>query len=135
KKIFNLEPESQLDGSQFDHLFDNDEVFQVGQLQGQALFVPGHTPADMAYRFGDAIFVGDTMFMPDVGTARADFPGGDAHTLLSFDPKAVDLSGHNPALYVPRLSAAHSRTALGHDGTCSARQQYSCPRWHYRRCI
>ncbi|MFC3109719.1 MBL fold metallo-hydrolase [Undibacterium arcticum] len=81
KKIFNLEPEFHLDGSQFDHLFEHDEIFQVGPLQAQALFVPGHTPADMAYRFGDTIFVGDTLFMPDVGTARCDFPGGDAHAL------------------------------------------------------
>ena len=81
KKLFNLEPGFALDGSQFDHLFADNENFQVGSLTGQALFVPGHTPADMAYQFGDAIFVGDTLFMPDAGTARCDFPGGDAHTM------------------------------------------------------
>lgn len=62
----------------FDHLFAPDEVFMVGALQACAMHVPGHTPADLAYRIGDAVFVGDTLFMPDVGTARCDFPGGDA---------------------------------------------------------
>ncbi|TSP12299.1 MBL fold metallo-hydrolase [Cupriavidus campinensis] len=81
KKLFNLEPEFQLDGSQFDHLFDENEEFVIGGLKGKALHVPGHTPADMAYQIGDAVFVGDTLFMPDVGTARCDFPGGNAHAL------------------------------------------------------
>lgn len=83
KKIFNLEPEFQLDGSQFDHLFTDGETFHIGNLKAQALYVPGHTPADMAYHIGDAIFVGDTLFMPDVGTARCDFPGGDARKLYA----------------------------------------------------
>jgi glyoxylase-like metal-dependent hydrolase (beta-lactamase superfamily II) len=81
KRLFNLESDFPQDGSQFDHLFTEDEVFAIGGLSARALFVPGHTPADMAYRIGDAVFVGDTLFMPDVGTARCDFPGGDAHTL------------------------------------------------------
>lgn len=81
KKLFNLEREFLPDGSQFDHLFADGETFSIGKLHAQALFVPGHTPADVAYRFGDAVFVGDTLFMPDVGTARCDFPGGDAATL------------------------------------------------------
>lgn len=81
KKIFNLEPEFQLDGSQFGHLFADGETFRIGELTAQAIHVPGHTPADMAYLIGDAAFVGDTLFMPDVGTARCDFPGGDAHQL------------------------------------------------------
>ncbi|MGB6054421.1 MAG: MBL fold metallo-hydrolase [Burkholderiaceae bacterium] len=81
KKIFNLEPEFRQDGSQFDHLFREDEEFAIGGLSARALFVPGHTPADVAYQVGDAVFVGDTLFMPDVGTARCDFPGGDAHAL------------------------------------------------------
>ncbi|RJG19177.1 MBL fold metallo-hydrolase [Massilia cavernae] len=67
--------------AQFDHLFEPDEAFAIGRLQARALHVPGHTPADMAYQVGDAVFVGDTMFMPDVGTARCDFPGGSAATL------------------------------------------------------
>ncbi len=81
KKIFNLEPGFRLDGSQFDHLFSDGELFRIGELEGRVLFVPGHTPADAAYQVGDAVFVGDTLFMPDVGTARCDFPGGDAHVL------------------------------------------------------
>ena len=79
--IFNLEPEFHPDGSQFDHLMAPNEIFAIGDLQAQALAVPGHTPACMAYRVGDVVFVGDTLFMPDVGTARCDFPGGDAHQL------------------------------------------------------
>lgn len=83
KKIFNLEPEFRIDGSQFDHLFKEDETFAIGALNARALYVPGHTPADMAYQIGDAVFVGDTLFMPDVGTARCDFPGGDARVLYA----------------------------------------------------
>ena len=81
KPIFNLEPGFATDGSQFDHLFADGEVFHIGELRAQAWHVPGHTPADLAYVIGDAVFVGDTLFPPDVGTARCDFPGGDAHTL------------------------------------------------------
>lgn len=81
KKMFNLGAEFVADGRQFDHLFADNEVFAIGSLQAQALFVPGHTPADLAYLIGDAVFVGDTIFMPDVGTARCDFPGGDANQL------------------------------------------------------
>ena len=82
-KIFHLEPEFKTDGSQFDYLFKTEETFRIGNLEAKALFVPGHTPADVAYMIGDAIFVGDTLFMPDVGTARCDFPGGDAKTLYA----------------------------------------------------
>ncbi len=81
KAIFNLEHSFAPDGRQFDHLFRDAETFRIGETQVTALHVPGHTPADMAYLVGDAVFVGDTLFMPDVGTARADFPGGDAHAL------------------------------------------------------
>jgi len=81
--VFNLEPEFKSDGSQFDHLFADDEVIPLGALNGRAIYVPGHTPACMAYQFGDAVFVGDTLFMPDVGSARCDFPGGDARTLYA----------------------------------------------------
>lgn len=81
KNIYNLGPDFPLDGSQFDHLFKEDEEFRIGMLRAQALYVPGHTPADIAYRIGEAVFVGDTLFMPDVGTARCDFPGGDAHKM------------------------------------------------------
>jgi glyoxylase-like metal-dependent hydrolase (beta-lactamase superfamily II) len=81
KKLYNLERSFLPDGAQFDHLFKDGEVFKIGDVEARALWVPGHTPADMAYVVDDAVFVGDTLFMPDVGTARADFPGGDAHTL------------------------------------------------------
>ncbi len=81
KTIFHLEPSFPIDGSQFDHLFGDDEVFDIGDLQARVLSVPGHTPACVAYQVGDAVFVGDTLFPPDVGTARCDFPGGSARTL------------------------------------------------------
>lgn len=81
KRIFNLEPEFQADGRQFDRLLQDGETLAIGALQVRALSVPGHTPACMAYLIGDAVFVGDTLFMPDVGTARCDFPGGDASAL------------------------------------------------------
>ena len=80
KKVFNLEPGFRLDGSQFDRLLADGETLAIGSLQVQALAVPGHTPSCMAFQIGDAVFVGDTLFMPDVGTARCDFPGGDAAT-------------------------------------------------------
>ena len=89
--IFNLEPAFKPDGSQFDQLLSSDETFMDGGLVGKALFVPGHTPACVAYQFGDAVFVGDTMFMPDVGTARCDFPGGDARTLYASTRKILSL--------------------------------------------
>ena len=91
KGIFNLEPEFKLDGSQFNHLIQPGETIAVGTLEGQAHYVPGHTPACMAYQFGDAVFVGDTLFMPDVGTARCDFPGGDAKTLYASVRKLLSL--------------------------------------------
>lgn len=80
-KIFNEGTDFARDGSQFDRLFADGDAFTLGGISAMALHVPGHTPADMAYIIGDAAFVGDTMFMPDYGTARADFPGGDAHQL------------------------------------------------------
>ena len=93
KGIFNLEPEFHPDGSQFDHLFQPDEAFAIGDLTAHALTVPGHTPACMAYQVGDAVFVGDTLFMPDVGTARCDFPGGNAHDLYQSVRKLMSLPG------------------------------------------
>jgi glyoxylase-like metal-dependent hydrolase (beta-lactamase superfamily II) len=91
KAIFNLEPTFMPDGSQFDHLFRDGETFMIGEVTAMAMLVPGHTPADMAYRIEDSVFVGDTLFMPDVGTARADFPGGDAHKLYRSIQKLLDL--------------------------------------------
>ncbi|MBQ0714909.1 MAG: MBL fold metallo-hydrolase [Paraperlucidibaca sp.] len=82
QKIFNLDADFALDGSQFGHLFHPDENFMIGDIPAQAIHVPGHTPADMAYVIDNKIvFVGDTLFMPDVGSARCDFPGGNAKTL------------------------------------------------------
>jgi glyoxylase-like metal-dependent hydrolase (beta-lactamase superfamily II) len=83
KKLFNLERGFLPDGSQFDHLFKDGESFKIGEVEATALLVPGHTPADMAYLVDGSVFVGDTLFMPDVGSARADFPGGDAHQLYA----------------------------------------------------
>ncbi|MGJ7485664.1 MBL fold metallo-hydrolase [Variovorax sp. LT2P21] len=80
-KLFHLEAGFVPDGSQFDHLFEDGETFRIGDVEVVALWVPGHTPADMAYRVDGSVFVGDTLFMPDVGSARADFPGGDARQL------------------------------------------------------
>jgi glyoxylase-like metal-dependent hydrolase (beta-lactamase superfamily II) len=81
KGIFNLDEHFAVDGSQFDHLLEDGESLAFGDLSLKAIYVPGHTSACMAYEIGDALFVGDTLFMPDVGTARCDFPGGDAKTL------------------------------------------------------
>lgn len=79
--LFNVGDDFKPDGSQFDHLFADGETFSIGGLQATVLATPGHTPACSAYHIGDAVFVGDTLFMPDAGTARCDFPGGDARTL------------------------------------------------------
>lgn len=91
KGVFHLEPEFRADGSQFDHLLHDEEEFHIGALTAKALAVPGHTPACMAYQIEDAVFVGDTLFMPDVGTARCDFPGGNAHTLYQSVRKLLSL--------------------------------------------
>lgn len=94
RSVFHFERSFLPDGSQFDHLFEDGETFHVGGLALTALHVPGHTPADMAYRVGDDVFVGDTLFMPDVGTARADFPGGDAATLYRSIQRLLALPAH-----------------------------------------
>lgn len=93
RRVFNLEKNFLCDGSQFDHLFADGETFNVGELPGRVIFTPGHTPADMVWQIGDAVFVGDTLFMPDVGTARCDFPGGDAATLYRSIQKLLTLPG------------------------------------------
>lgn len=98
--IFNLKQEVAADGSQFDHLFRDGESFCIGDMRVTALHVPGHTPADMAYCVENlGIFVGDTLFMPDVGTARCDFPGGDARTLFASIQKILAL-GDETRLYL-----------------------------------
>jgi glyoxylase-like metal-dependent hydrolase (beta-lactamase superfamily II) len=91
--IFNLGADFKVDGSQFDRLLQSDEVFPIGELSCKVLYVPGHTPACVAFQIGDAVFVGDTLFMPDVGTARCDFPGGNAQALYASVQKILSLPG------------------------------------------
>ena len=113
KNLFNLEPAFRVDGSQFDHLFAPDEVFHIGNLKAQALHVPGHTPADMAYLIDDQlILVGDTLFMPDVGTARCDFPGGDARQLYASMRKLLAFPGDT------RLYVCHDYPPEGREAKC-----------------
>ncbi len=116
KKLYNLERNFLPDGAQFEHLFKDDEVFKIGEVEVRALLVPGHTPADMAYVVDGAVFVGDTLFMPDVGTARADFPGGNAHTLyhsirrlLALAPETKMYVCHD---YPPQTRAAAWETTV-----------------------
>ncbi|NLY65338.1 MAG: MBL fold metallo-hydrolase [Alcaligenaceae bacterium] len=90
-QLFNESPAFARDGSQFDHLFKNNETYQIGKLTAKAIETPGHTPACMTHIIGNAVFVGDTIFMPDGGTARADFPGGDAATLYQSIHKVLSL--------------------------------------------
>jgi glyoxylase-like metal-dependent hydrolase (beta-lactamase superfamily II) len=90
-KLFNEGTEFQRDGTQFDILFDEDQHYSIGGLQGLALYTPGHTPACITHVIGNSAFVGDTLFMPDSGTARADFPGGDARTLYKSIQRVLSL--------------------------------------------
>lgn len=90
-KIFNENTEFQRDGSQFDQLFEDGDIYKIGNMQCFAMYTPGHTPACMTHVIGDAAFVGDTLFMPDGGSARADFPGGDAGTLYDSIQKVLEL--------------------------------------------
>ena len=108
-KLFNAGTDFERDGSQFDKLFEDGETFRIGELEGIALHVPGHTPADMAFIVGDAAFVGDTIFMPDFGTARADFPGGDAGQLFRSIRRLLSLPDET------RLFLCHDYKAPGRD--------------------
>ena len=92
-KIFNEGTEFQRDGSQFDRLFTDGDTYEIGSMKAFAMLTPGHTPACMTHVIGDAAFVGDTLFMPDGGTARADFPGGDARTLYRSIKRVLELPG------------------------------------------
>jgi glyoxylase-like metal-dependent hydrolase (beta-lactamase superfamily II) len=112
-KLFNAGAAFARDGSQFDHLFADGERFTVGGLDGVALHLPGHTPADLAYVIGDAVFTGDTLFMPDYGTARADFPGGDARQLYRSIRRLLSLP-------------AETRLFMCHDYKAPNRNEY---RW------
>lgn len=114
KGIYHLEPEFQPDGRQFDHLFHDGEAFAIGDLRARALAVPGHTPACMAYQVDAAqgpaaVFVGDTLFMPDVGTARCDFPGGNASQLYTSIRRLLDLPADT------RLYMCHDYPPQGRD--------------------
>ncbi|MGV0953581.1 MAG: MBL fold metallo-hydrolase [Fluviibacter sp.] len=91
KGVFNLESSFQTDGTQFNKLFADAESFTIGHLHGETMYLPGHTPACIAFKIGDAVFVGDTIAMPDVGTARCDFPGGDASVLYQSIKKLLSL--------------------------------------------
>ncbi|MEA3252838.1 MAG: MBL fold metallo-hydrolase [Pseudomonadota bacterium] len=108
-KAFNAGSEFARDGSQFDRLFEEGDTFAIGNLQGRVLHTPGHTPACLTYVIGDAAFVGDTLFMPDYGTARCDFPGGDARTLYRSIHKVLALPGET------RLFLCHDYKAPGRD--------------------
>ncbi len=108
-KIFNAGTRFARDGSQFDHLFRDGDGFRIGEIEAIALHVPGHTPADMAFVIGDAAFIGDTLFMPDFGTARADFPGGDARQLYRSIRRLLSLPRET------RLFLCHDYKAPGRD--------------------
>lgn len=108
-KIFNFGTEFARNGAEFDRLFVDGDVFAVGGIPAIALHLPGHTPADMAYVIGDAVFTGDTLFMPDYGTARADFPGGDARQLYRSIRRLLSLPGET------RLFLCHDYMAPGRD--------------------
>ncbi len=108
-KVFNEGTEFQRDGSQFDALFTEGDSFHIGQLRGDVLHTPGHTPACLTYVIGDAAFVGDTLFMPDYGTARCDFPGGSSRTLFKSIQKILSLPDADPHLRRPRLQGAGPR--------------------------
>ena len=112
--LFNVEPGFARDGSQFDQLFRDGDTFEVGGIPARALHTPGHTPACMSYLIGDAVFVGDTLFMPDYGTARCDFPGGDARTLYR--------SIHQKLFTLPDAT----RVFLCHDYLAPGREQHQC---------
>jgi glyoxylase-like metal-dependent hydrolase (beta-lactamase superfamily II) len=108
-KVFNAGTEFARDGSEFDKLFDDGDSFKIGQVAATVLHVPGHTPADVAYVIGDAAFVGDTLFMPDYGTARTDFPGGDAHELYRSIRRLLSLPDET------RIFLCHDYKAPGRD--------------------
>lgn len=109
KKVFNAEDDFATDGRQFDKLFEDGETFKIGTLEARVMHTPGHTPACSTYVIGDAAFVGDTLFMPDFGTARCDFPGGDARTLYRSIQKILALPPQT------RIFLCHDYKAPGRD--------------------
>lgn len=108
-KVFNEGTDFARDGSEFDHLFEDGDQFEIGAVMATVLHVPGHTPADLAYVIGDAVFTGDTLFMPDYGTARADFPGGDSRMLFRSIRRLMELPDQT------RLFHCHDYKAVGRD--------------------
>lgn len=108
-KAFNAGTEFARDGSQFDRLFSEGDIFTIGNLEASVLHTPGHTPACLTYVIGDAAFVGDTLFAPDAGTARCDFPGGDAHTMYHSVQKVLALPPET------RIFLCHDYKAPGRD--------------------
>ena len=108
-KIFNAGTEFERDGSQFDRLFKDNDTYTIGKLNARTMYTPGHTPACMVHVIEDAAFSGDTLFMPDGGTARADFPGGDARTLFRSIKKVLNLPGET------RLFICHDYGPGGRD--------------------
>lgn len=129
-RLFNATGEFWRDGSDFDHLWEDGDSFAIGDLAVTVLHVPGHTPACVAYVVGDAVFVGDTMFMPDYGTARADFPGGDARTLFRSLRRLLELptetrlfmchdylpEGRNHYLWETSVAEQRRANVHAHDG-------------------
>ena len=107
--LFNEGDKFKADGSQFGQLFKDNEVFNIGSLEAKIIYVPGHTPACVAYHVGDCVFVGDTLFMPDFGSARCDFPGGDAGTLYDSVHKLYELPDKT------RMYLCHDYKAKGRD--------------------
>lgn len=117
--LFNAGPGFRRDGSQFDHLFSDGEQYAIGGITATALHTPGHTPACMTHVAGDAAFVGDTLFMPDYGTARCDFPGGDARTLYRSIQRIFALPG-DTRIFLCHDYKAPSRDAFAHETTVAA---------------
>ncbi|KXV60302.1 beta-lactamase [Acetobacter tropicalis] len=123
-QIFNAGTRFARDGSQFDHLFHDGDQFQIGNLKATALHVPGHTPADMAFVIGDAAFIGDTLFMPDYGTARADFPGGDARMLFRSIRRLLTLP-EQTRLFLCHDYKAPGRTEFAWETTVGAERAHN----------
>ncbi|WP_249979243.1 MBL fold metallo-hydrolase [Vreelandella olivaria] len=115
-KVFNAGTEFARDGRQFNVLFNEGDTFTIGSLQGYILHTPGHTPACLTYVIGDAAFVGDTLFMPDYGTARCDFPGGDARTLYRSIQRVLALPGQT-RLFLCHDYKAPGRESYQHEAT------------------
>lgn len=137
--LFNTAHDTPLDGSQFDHLFKDGEIFNIGSIEVKVLHTPGHTPACISYLMGDVVFVGDTIFMPYVGTARTDFPGGSAKTLyhsiqkllsLPKDTKIFTCHDYPPQgqgeAYVSTIAEQKSCNIMVHDGV--SEQEYVAAR-------